>query len=431
MLRATSFPATLKGHFSMSFRALAPNSAQISPQIRQEGLCSSPVPIENPLWAQQPPGLSPQGVQGAEISNIQRQLDKLTVENTALKAASVAFKAEAKAAKQKRREILGKAGVSNKIVPDNAPEHFKNLAVALHHCVTSSEAPAKVYYGKDKGLAMIFDFVENWLYKGATTVSGVHADSTGDKKEKQNDAAAYFAGQYFIRHKIDPLDMARTMDMDGVALNQKGVEQVRHVLRDYAPNKRLVVPSGSCIGETQRLIENDAAKSLQLQGVGSEMHTFDPTVALPMFHEDFLGKEIDRCEVAVTGDGTPLCTYTPYTACGLKLVDYRLPAVIEKGVQSCWNYFPFIHGMFNETGEEGVEKMRKFHKDTFEFFDETNVKCVAVADLKYQWTMTGKGGSSECGYFCTGCDVHAATKGEGQAFSRTNARVKKAAQDRE
>jgi serine/threonine protein kinase len=76
-------------------------------------LCSSPVPIENPLWAQQPPGLSPQGVQGAEISNIQRQLDTLTVENTALQAARVAFKAEAKAAKQKRREILGKAGVSN------------------------------------------------------------------------------------------------------------------------------------------------------------------------------------------------------------------------------------------------------------------------------------------------------------------------------
>ena len=81
----------------MSFRTLAPNSAQISPQIRQDGWCSSPVPIENPLWAQQSPGLSPQGVQGAETSNIQRQLDKLTVENAALKAASVAFKAEAKA----------------------------------------------------------------------------------------------------------------------------------------------------------------------------------------------------------------------------------------------------------------------------------------------------------------------------------------------
>jgi hypothetical protein len=197
---------------------------------------------------------------------------------------------------------------------------------------------------------------------------------------------------------------------------------VRHVLKGFTKFQRQIVPSSSCIGNTQRQIEQDAAEKLKLEALGYEMDAFALDAALPMFHDDFLGRTIERCEVAITGDGTPLATYTPYTACGLKTVDSRLQAVRNKGVQSCWNYFPLIHGMFNETGEDGVEKMRELHKTTFAYFENTNVKCVAVADLKFQWAMTGKGGSSEWGYFCTCCDVHASTKGEGQAGGCTRCR---------
>ena len=110
-----------------------------------------------------------------------------------------------------RSRWLGDIGKEKeRIVPADAPEHMKDLAIALRHATvdhlkTSIEDGTPRNYSKRQGIALLYDFVDQYCYRDSDSFGGIHANASGLKVAKSTSAAAFFESYYFESYHVREL----------------------------------------------------------------------------------------------------------------------------------------------------------------------------------------------------------------------------------
>jgi hypothetical protein len=369
------------------------------------------------------------GTSGEAQEDLEDQVRALRQENACLQSSVDKLKKEKKTWKQRQADSKFQQVGGNRrrkgaaMVGSNCAEKYRSLALSAYDIVAKTEAAkdGRHTFGKRKLLAFIFGFVQE-LYGG--------------------EAMAVFERHFQKQTAFSADAIAEEMDVGSGSLNLTAYEQVRKCDPFYSRHAQTALPSRGKIQHRQRIIEAAAAAEIGVEQNG-EVSSFQYDRALQVWYDDFCDPKLEGynttpeglasmaegtgsqnfIDIKLTGDGAPTESSCSYTAFGSCIADHRLPHCRGHGLQSPLNYTPMSQMFVHEKEEVAKEEGKKFMTAAREFFEKRPVNCYFVWDMSYGWSVLGCGGSSQNGHFCNYCNVHAATKGQGEAGGCTACRA--------